>query len=73
MEGTVNPIEAAKAQEKLASDCREPLFAPYDGICFACHQNIYDNNRSGTGAITVESASNHLITGCPHCRRSYVD
>lgn len=61
-------------------------FAPTSGICYNCREQIYDNvemkrRNYRTGAmekfisegISVERASKELITGCPHCHRSFVD
>ena len=36
------------------------------GKCFKCHKQIFEK-------ITLEEASNELITGCPFCNYSYVD
>lgn len=75
---TYNIPEAIKAQEKFCDKNEYPCFAPDDGICWDCHQNIYSENgitRYGrkTHGISEESAGNHLITGCPFCSRSYCD
>lgn len=43
-----------------------PYFAPDDGICWHCGENIYKY-------IRFEKASSELITGCPFCMRSYCD
>lgn len=62
-------------------------FAPVDGHCWCCHQNIYQaegremiyshrkwrpTGRTLKG-ISVEEAEKYLTTGCPFCHRSYVD
>ena len=75
---TYNISEAIKAQEQFCGKNEYPHFAPSDGICWSCHQNIYSENgrtRYGkkTHGISVESAGNHLITGCPFCSRSYCE
>jgi len=57
-----------------------PEFAPSNGICCKCHQQIYAPRkyfgRDGTteykSGIDIEQ-SKHLVTGCPHCNRSYCD
>lgn len=54
------------AQKKLCEDKCYPYFAPYDGQCFNCGNQIYDK-------ISFQRASTDLITGCPHCHRSYCD
>lgn len=62
-------------------------FAPVDGCCYACHQQIYAaegqekiysrRRWESTGrllkGISVEEARRQLTTGCPFCHRSYVD
>jgi hypothetical protein len=63
-----NVEQATKAQIKYIEDKELPFFPPRDGICFACHRQIYAD-----GGYTVESASSELITGCPWCHRSYCD
>lgn len=73
-----NIPEARKAQYLYCKINELPHFAPDDGICWDCRQNIYSENgrtRYGkkTHGISVESAGNHLITGCPFCNRSYCD
>lgn len=65
------------------------FFPSHTGNCFDCNQNIFsdgfgvkrgagqrilslDKNRPTKGK-TLKSASEYLITGCPHCNRSYCD
>ena len=72
---TFNVADAAKAQKKLQEDKNYPDFAPSSGTCYSCNKNIYreiDHGSYQTG-ISVERATNELITGCPHCHRSYCD
>ena len=54
-----------KTNESLKCFDYEP-FAPNDGVCYNCRKQIYDK-------ITLESASKFLVTGCPHCHRSYCE
>lgn len=43
---------------------KERRFAPYDGVCSACRENLVDiYNVTGRTALT----------GCPSCQKSYVD
>lgn len=58
-------IEAAiAAQRELWERAGLPELAPADGVCFSCHEQIYtDEHLDGTS----------LVTGCPHCNRSYAD
>lgn len=67
--------KAIKAQKEYSETTRNPHFAPHDGNCWACRMNIYDKKTKGDHehGITVEKAGNQLITGCPHCHRSYCD
>ncbi len=44
-------------------------FAPSSGVCWKCHQNIAE----GENAITLEKLGDYIITGCPHCHRSFCD
>ena len=48
--------------------CRKhntPFFAPRNGICYSCGENIFKG-------ITESEAKNTLITGCPYCNYSFV-
>lgn len=58
--------EKIKAQEKYSEENNLPLFAPDDGLCFNCSKQIYNK-------ISLEEASNELITHCPYCGRAYND
>lgn len=57
---------AIEAQAKYCKEMNLPHFAPYDGICFYCRCQIYEH-------ISVSDADSHLISGCPVCRRSFVE
>jgi hypothetical protein len=68
------------AQEKLCMEKGYPHFAPMNGVCWWCHRNIYNpvehERKTLTPYITgidVEKAGRKLVTGCPHCNRSYCD
>ena len=70
-----NPVKANEAQTKYCHDNEYPHFAP-KGKCWKCNKNIYESIDQGNGYFTgidVEKASSELITGCPHCNRSYCD
>jgi hypothetical protein len=89
MEGTnktYDVSQAAKAQGEYCQVKGYPHFAPSSGVCWKCHQNIYKpiehdqrdwQTHEITGkyitGISVEKASTELVTGCPHCNRSYCD
>ena len=70
-----NTKKAAKAQSELCKEKKYPHFASSSGICWSCKENIYTQIYKGefkTG-ISVEQAAISLITGCPHCNRTYCD
>ncbi len=54
------------AQKIYCKNRKVPFFAPKDGVCESCHRQIF--NR-----ISLDFASQRLITGCPYCHKSYVD
>ena len=66
---------AIAAQKKYCEDNHDPLFAPDDGFCTSCGQQIYADvpDSWGTSHGYARRADKELITGCPHCHRSYID
>ena len=60
--------QAIAAQKQYCKDNKAPHFAPEDGFCYSCGKQIYDKNGR-----SIEFAATELITGCPHCHRSYCD
>lgn len=77
-----DPVRAAKAQEDYCNEHKAPIFAPRNGWCVYCGKNIYEpykvHSFCGRGdqaervfGITVEEAGSRLITGCPHCNRTF--
>lgn len=58
--------ENIKAQKEFCHNGGGPHFAPEDGFCWSCGKQIHTR-------ITLNEAANDLITGCPHCHRSYCD
>lgn len=66
---------ACEAQANFQKEKGYPDFAPKSGRCFSCGNNIYSQMDRGsyTTGISVQKASSELITGCPHCNRSFVD
>ena len=58
--------DKCKAQKQYCQENNCPHFAPYDGRCWCCGNQIYEY-------YSIEHASATLITGCPHCKRSFVD
>lgn len=79
MEEHFNAAEAIAAQKKYCDDHCLPHFAPHDGICWRCHRQIYAGEWVETpygkyhSGVSVEKAGSSLVTGCPHCNRSYCD
>ncbi|MFU1797335.1 hypothetical protein ACM1RC_25950 [Paenibacillus azoreducens] len=72
--------QSIKAQKKYCEEKQFPHFAPASGSCWSCGRNIYSpiekagwNGKTYTTGITVEKAGSELVTGCPHCNRSYCD
>lgn len=72
--------KAIKTQSEYCSKKNYPHFAPKNGVCWKCGQQIYAEGKSAamfgnkiSTGIIVEQAGNELITGCPHCNWSYCD
>ncbi len=69
--------ESIKAQKEYVGKTKSPHFAPTTGKCWSCNKNIYEKieqeigNRIFSTGIDVEQAESELVTGCPHCNRSY--
>lgn len=61
-----------KAQKKYCEDHQAPHFAPEDGFCWSCGNQIYAP-ANGYEGRDIDYASKELITGCPHCHKSYCD
>ena len=77
---TFNIAVAADAQARYCVEARSPLFAPGKGTCWNCGKNIYKahrhvtrDGREYTTGYAVQEAEGRLITGCPHCHKSFVD
>lgn len=74
-----NTQASCQAQREYCEKKNAPHFASYDGRCWNCKQDIYkpmehkQGDRIYTTGITVEKAGRELVTGCPHCNRSYCD
>lgn len=80
-----NIAQSVKAQIEYCNTKGAPHFAPRGGNCWKCNQNIYTpltrkRKLFSTGelvdyttGITVGMATTELVTGCPHCNRSYCD
>lgn len=66
---------ACEAQAKYVKEKGYPHFAPTSGRCYDCGRNIYSQIVNGDykSGYSVERASSELITGCPHCLRSYCE
>jgi len=77
-----NKVKAIAAQKKFIKENGGPYFAPRGGVCWKCKRNIYEpftrtvidpfgKEKEITTGISVEEAGSRLVTGCPHCHRSY--
>ena len=63
--------KAIAAQAAYCDRTGRPMFAPglnTHGCCPKCHNPIYI-----IGGISIEEASETLITGCPYCHFSFVE
>lgn len=73
---TYNAETANKAQREYCNKNNYPHFAPTQ-FCYSCHNDIYAKikmpHKPFETGISVESAGNHLITGCPHCNYSFCE
>lgn len=67
--------KSIEAQKRYCEEKGYPHFAPRSGVCWNCRRQIYEavNNKYGETGITTEKAGRELVTGCPHCNRSYCD
>lgn len=83
MQEEFNITKSIIGQRKYCDNSKAPHFAPSNGVCWKCRKNIYEKHEktiilSGEEithkrGISVEKASNGLVTGCPHCNMSYCD
>lgn len=77
-EKTFNVTESKEAQAEYCNENKAPHFAPKSGVCWNCNKNIYEElphkyHSSIMCGISIEEAKSRLVTGCPHCNRSYCD
>ena len=74
---TCDPHKSPALQEKYCETNDMPYFAPSDGRCYRCHNQIYADFKNETGyvsrGISVWKAGHRLVTGCPHCHYSFVE
>ena len=77
---TYNLRKSAVSQERYCELAHVPLFAPRDGRCSKCHENIYrviitydKYGNQYTSGIDTKTAENTHITGCPHCHATFCD
>lgn len=62
--------EFIKNQEKLFTDEQgivRTMFMPKNGICWRCRKDIVPE------LISKGKDGKELVTGCPHCSKSFVD
>lgn len=79
-EGDYDTQKATEAQREFAISKDAPIFPPLSGLCWNCSENIYlpkavcrKGKVVGYSGITIKRAGEKLITGCPHCNKSFVD
>jgi hypothetical protein len=81
---TFDVEKSVEAQRQLCEEKGYPHFAPRFGTCYNCRSNIYEEKeqmrtdflgekKTYSTGIATEKAASQLITGCPHCNRSYCD
>lgn len=63
---------AIAAQKELCEKEKLPKFAPSNGKCWSCNRNVYQNYKIGE-RVSRGCSGETLVTGCPHCCRSYCD
>jgi hypothetical protein len=75
-----NVEKSIALQKKLCETRGLPHFAPRNGRCFKCFEQNYEqkertgwNGRKYNTGISTESAGTTLVTGCPHCNKSFCD
>jgi len=80
MDSKFNVSISITAQANFCKKMKYPHFAPLNGICSECKNNIYTivykksgGEKTYKSGITFWQAANTLITGCPHCHKSYCD
>ena len=72
--------KATEAQKDFATSKDAPFFPPLSGLCWNCLENIYlpkevyrKGKVVGYRGITIKRAGEKLITGCPHCNKSFTE
>lgn len=69
LDHTWDSRKAIRAQQEYCDEHRLPIFAPHDGRCPACFEDIYHY----PGGYSVGWAGHNLVTACPFCATSYVE
>ena len=67
-----NVQKAIRAQAQFCDLRDAPLFAPSDGVCHRCRNNIYKASVYRAGISLIQAAMTH-ITSCPHCHATFLD
>ena len=55
-----------RAQSDYCESHRIPMFAPTNGVCWRCKNNIFN-------IITIIGAKSTHITRCPYCSMSFCE
>ncbi|WP_027633352.1 hypothetical protein [Clostridium hydrogeniformans] len=72
-EKTIEEIRnCMRIQKELCEEKGYPNFAPSSGTCWKCNRNIYQSYQIRERKSIGETGE-RLVTGCPHCFRSYCD
>lgn len=72
MKTTEEIKQACADQAALCKEMGYPNFAPLDGRCYRCYNNVYQDIERDGRIVKGYSGKEH-VTGCPHCHRSYCD
>lgn len=57
--------DKVEAQREYRKRTKSPCFGPDSGVCWKCGKQVFS-------ILSLNSASNSLLTGCPCCYCSYV-
>lgn len=75
-----NVEKSIQRQREFCEKKGFPHFAPGNGVCWKCHEQIYQakerlgwGGKTYTTGIGTKRAGEELVTGCPHCNISYCD
>lgn len=64
--------DCIRSQIKFCKDHKKLVFIPWDSRCYSCGKNIFAD-YDGSKGYPLDRAGSQLITGCPHCHRTFCD